>query len=118
MSDEYGSEQGGSSLGIRENIAGVLCYALGWISGLAMFFLEKKSRFVKFHALQSLVTFGVLTAAGMIFRRVPVIGWLVSLGVGLLGAAAWVVGMMRAYQGQTLKFPIAGEIAEKQTRGE
>lgn len=111
-------EQGGSSLGVPVNIAGVLCYVLGWISGLVVFFVEKKSRFVRFHALQSLITFGILTAAGFLFGRIPVLGVIVRIGVGVLGAAAWVVGMMRAFQGQTYRFPVVGDIAQKQIQGD
>src|SRR5215471_15484423 len=47
---------GPSSIGIEPNLAAALSYF--WIIGLIFFFIEKKNRFVRFHALQSLL-FGV-----------------------------------------------------------
>ncbi len=111
-------DSGGSSLNIRENVAGVLCYALGWVSGLIMFLVEKKSRFVRFHALQSLITFGILSGAALVFRRVPVLGALIGVGTAILGFAAWIWGMLRAYQGEKVKFPLIGDIADRQVLGE
>lgn len=104
-----GSAGGGSSLKIRENVAGLLCYALGWVSGLVIYLLEKQSRFVRFHAVQSIVTFGILNLALLFLRRVPVVGWVLSTA----GFVAWVVGMIRAYQGQMVKFPFAGDVAKR-----
>jgi uncharacterized membrane protein len=117
MEEDRNQEGGGSSLAIPENVAGVLCYALGWVSGLIMFFVEKKSKFVRFHALQSLITFGILSAAALVFRRVPVLGTLIGVGTGILGFAAWVMGMLRAYQGEKFKFPLVGDVADRQALG-
>jgi len=44
-----------TSLGLDENIEGALCYVLGWLTGIVFFVLEKDNRFVKFHAMQSIV---------------------------------------------------------------
>jgi uncharacterized membrane protein len=44
-----------TALGIEENIAGALCYVLGWLTGIVFLLLEKENRFVRFHAIQSLV---------------------------------------------------------------
>ncbi len=49
---------GKSSTGLDENVAGLLCYVLGWVSGLVFFLIEKESKFVKYHAMQSIVVFG------------------------------------------------------------
>jgi hypothetical protein len=48
-----------SQSGLAENVAGLLCYVLGWITGL-IFFLTDKRPFVRFHAAQSIVVFGSL----------------------------------------------------------
>ncbi|MGH9710063.1 MAG: zinc ribbon domain-containing protein, partial [Candidatus Acidiferrales bacterium] len=45
--------------GLSENVAGLLCYVLGWITGLIFLLIDKRP-FVRFHAAQSLVTFGAL----------------------------------------------------------
>jgi uncharacterized membrane protein len=102
-------ETGGSSLNVKENVAGLLCYLFGWVSGLVIYLLEKKSRFVRFHAVQSIVTFGVLSVALLVLRRVPVVGWVLSTA----SFVAWVVGMIRAYQGQMVRFPFAGDVAKR-----
>ena len=52
-----------TSTGLASNVAGLLCYVGGWISGIVFLVIEKKSKFVKFHAWQSIMTFGVLTVA-------------------------------------------------------
>src|SRR5271167_4031274 len=44
---------------MAENVAGALCYVLGWITGLIFYFIDKRP-FVRFHATQSIVVFGGL----------------------------------------------------------
>ena len=39
---------------MAEKIAGLLCYVLGWLTGLIFFFIDKRP-FVRFHAAQSIV---------------------------------------------------------------
>ena len=58
---------GGSTTGLEPNIAGLLCYLGGWITGIVFLVIEQKNKFVRFHALQSIVTFGALTVASAIF---------------------------------------------------
>ena len=43
--------------GLEENVAGLLCYVLGWVTGLIFFLIDKRP-FVKFHAAQSIVHVG------------------------------------------------------------
>lgn len=52
---EIGSEIASSrtSVGLKENIEGFLCYFLTWLTGLIFFVLETKSKLVRFHAMQS-----------------------------------------------------------------
>jgi uncharacterized membrane protein len=52
---------GKSSTGMQPNVAALLSYVLGWITGLIFFLIEKENKFVRFHAAQSLVVFGALT---------------------------------------------------------
>src|SRR5438094_7881299 len=84
-----------TSLGMDERLERVLAYSLGWISGLILFFLEK-NRNVRWHAAQSMVTFGILSilmfAVSMLrnfLAWIPLIGWLTSAGLGLLISALW-----------------------------
>ncbi len=43
--------KGKSSTGLEQNIAGLLCYVLGWITGIIFYILEKENEFVRFHAM-------------------------------------------------------------------
>ncbi len=106
-----------TSTGLTENIAGLLCYVLGWISGLVFILLEKENKFVRFHAFQSIVVFGALTIASFIFGLIPVLG--VGLGwiISILGIVLWIVLMVKAYQGTKYKLPWAGDMAEKWSGG-
>jgi uncharacterized membrane protein len=102
---------GDSSTGLKANIAALLCYLGTWITGIIFLIIEKKSQFVRFHAAQSLVVFGILSILGFILRFIPYI-WFLSTIVGLIGFVLWVVLMYKAYQGQTYKLPIVGDIAQ------
>ena len=116
---------GKTSTGMQANIAGLLCYVLGWITGLIFFLIEKENKFVRFHAMQSIVVFGALTVLQIvigiliglftaihIYFLTPILTLLYPL-LGLAGLVLWIILMVKAYQGEMFKLPIAGEIAEK-----
>ncbi len=104
-----------TSIGLEENVAGLLCYLLTWVTGLIFLLLEKENKFVRFHAMQSLVTFLSLMVvvwilsfiAMFVFILEPLV-WIVNLVILVF----WIVGMIKAYQGETYKFPVFGNIAE------
>ena len=96
---------------LEPNLAGLLCYLLGWVTGL-IFLLLEKNRFVRFHAIQSVFVFGVLNLAFCLIL-IPIVGWVFGWGVILLAFILWVVLMVRAYQGFKTKVPLAGNFAEK-----
>jgi len=102
-----------TSTGLDENVAGLLCYVLGWISGLVFFLIEKENKFVRFHALQSIIVFGVLFLAGFIIGWIPVIGWVIKWLISVLALVLWIILMIKAYQGEKFKLPWAGSLAEK-----
>ena len=102
-----------TSTGLDENVAGLLCYVLGWISGLVFFLIEKENKFVRFHALQSIIVFGVLFLAGFIIGWIPVIGWVIKWLISVLALVLWIILMIKAYQGEKFKLPWAGNLAEK-----
>lgn len=103
-----------SSTGLSANVAGLLCYVAGWITGIIFIVLEKKSIFVKFHAWQSIMTFGVLTVAYLIFSWIPFIGWILSILIGILMFVLWIILIIQAGTGKMWKVPLAGDWAEKQ----
>ena len=105
---------GRSSLGMSENTAALIAYLFGWLSGLIIFLLEKDSRFVRFHALQSLMFFGGMSLILTILGRVPVVGVLAITAGGILSFVYWVLGMIKAYRGELYRFPVVGELAAGQ----
>jgi uncharacterized membrane protein len=102
-----------TSTGLEENVAGLLSYVLFWISGLIFFLIETDNKFVRFHAMQSIIVFGFLNIVGFIFGWIPWIGWIIGSLVGGLVFAFWIVLMYKAYQGIMYKLPVAGDLAEK-----
>jgi uncharacterized membrane protein len=126
-SESAAKSEAESSTGLSANVAGLLCYVAGWITGIIFVVLEKKSTFVKFHAWQSIMVFGVLTIAQIAFW-----GILATIGVavfspglvvfaGVIGTIIWVlmvilwiILMIQAGTGKMWKVPWAGNWAEKQ----
>ena len=118
------SNPGVSQSGLSENTAALLSYVLGWITGLIFLLIDRRP-YVRFHAAQSLLTFGglhiILIVAGAIFG----FGWWfyggwANLGFGallfwlvkLVSLVLWIICMVKAYQGERFKVPITGDIAE------
>jgi len=104
---------GKTSTGMQANVAALLSYVLGWVTGLIFYLIEKDNKFVRFHAMQSIVTFGGLNVLIMVLIFIPVLGWIVMPIVSILQFILWILLMVKAYQGETFKLPIAGDIAEK-----
>ena len=121
-----------SSTGLDENVAALLSYIFGWVSGLIFFLIEKDSRLVRFHAMQSIllnVSIGVLAFVVWIVVFIlllivsqisdalsTIVGLLMTLiwlafSVGIL--IAWVMCLVKAYQSQYFKLPVIGNFAEK-----
>jgi uncharacterized membrane protein len=121
-----------SSTGLDENVAALLSYVLTWVSGLVFFLIEKDSRLVRFHAMQSIlltvlagVVFFVIWIAwivlavigtqlpGIVGSLLSLISTLVALAVWLGILIAWILCLVKAYQGQYFKLPVIGNLAEK-----
>ena len=98
-----------TSTGLDENVAGLLCYVLGWLSGIIFLLIEQDNKFVNFHARQSIIVFGILSVAGIILNLIPYIEWIAPAVSFIL----WVVLMVKAYQGKKYKIPWAGNLAER-----
>jgi uncharacterized membrane protein len=106
--------------GLAENVAGLLCYVLGWLTGLIFLLIDKRP-FVRFHAAQSIVVFGALTLLRICLTFFLIGGsgfglwWLwslISLCVTLAFFVAWILLMVMAYQGKWFEVPIAAGIAK------
>lgn len=106
--------------GLAENVAGALCYSLWWLTGLIFFFVDKRPT-VKFHAAQSIVVFGALHIAEIILARFIITSfftggwtfvWMLTDLVWLVGVVLWILLMVKAYQGEKFRVPIAADIAD------
>lgn len=63
-----------SSSGLDENIAGMLCYLFTFVGGIVFLAVEKRSRFVLFHALQSVTVFGIIMVGHVLSAFLPLFG--------------------------------------------
>lgn len=110
--------QAAPASGLSENVAGLLCYLVGWLTGL-IFLLVDKRPFVRFHAAQSIVVFGALFVLRLVFWFGWIGSWglfslmaMLSLVLSLITLVAWIVLMVFAYQGKMFEVPIAAPIAK------
>ena len=100
-----------TSIGLDEKLTGALCYLLVWVTGIVFYLLEKDNKFVRFHAMQSILVFLPLTIISWFFSWfLWWLGWLIGLLIFIL----WIVLMIKAFQGEKFKLPIVGDIAENQ----
>jgi uncharacterized membrane protein len=120
-----------SSTNFKPHVAGLLCYLGVWVTGIVFLIVERKNQIIRFHAMQSLVTFGILHIAMAIadmvrdWAVVPEAEWRwlfypqwvaanVVFGVLLaISIILWIVLMYQVYHGQLLKLPIFGDLAQK-----
>ena len=110
----YGQQ---ADTGLQQNIAGLLCYALGWLTGLVFLFIDKRP-FVRFHAMQSILVFGGIHVLHLVLTWVlfPALRlWSLLFAIsGLISLASlvlWILLMVKAYQNQWYKLPFVGDIA-------
>jgi uncharacterized membrane protein len=111
--------------GLAPNVAGLLTYLLGPITGVLFLVLEKENRFVRFHAFQSVAVGVALIAISIVLgvvssvlAFVPVLGWIVAivanLGFGLVTLVLWIALMLRALGGHEWELPVVGRWARSQ----
>jgi uncharacterized membrane protein len=102
-----------SGTGLKENVASLLCYILGFITGIIFLILEPKNKTIKFHAVQSIIVFGSIFIVDMVIGWIPIIGWIIAWILGVVAFILWIVLMYKAYQGGTYHLPVAGEFADR-----
>jgi len=113
---------------MTNNVAGCLCYLVGWITGLIFLLIEpyKNDKFVRFHAFQSIFLNVAVIAIWIGAMILSTILAFVTRGLGFfimgpLMMLVWlgvlvvvVVCMIKAYGNQQFKLPIIGDLAAKQ----
>lgn len=104
--------------GLQDNVAGLLAYL--FIPAIIFLVVEpyNKNRFIRFHSFQG-IFFGVAwavigTILGTVLMVIPILGWLISFVIWLGFLIAWIVLMIKAFQGTMFKLPVIGDLAEKQ----
>ena len=105
-----------STTGLPAHIAAILCYLLGWVSGLIFYLIEKNSEFVRFHATQSVIVFGSLTVVSIVIQVLPFLGQLVGALLSLLSLALWIILMVKAALKERFKLPWVGDLADEYAR--
>ena len=112
---------GSTSLNMEPNVLAMLCYIpfIAVISSIIILVMEKRNRFVRFHAIQSLLLAAVVIVLGIvlgIFSVIPFLGFLFFIASRIIDVAAfvlWIYLAVQAYQGKTIKLPYIGNYAEK-----
>ena len=121
-----------SSTGLDDNIAALLSYIFGWVSGLIFFIMEKDSRLVRFHAMQSILLNATALVVGIglwiAWVVIAIIGAMISESLGALFGflfgllivvfyiaifVAVILCLIKAYGRQYFKLPVIGNFAEK-----
>jgi len=107
--------------GLADNVAGMLAY-FTIIPAIIFLVLEpyNKSRFVRFHAWQSIifnVAWWILWIGLRIVVHIPLLGFLSLLVwplVGLGGLIVWIILVLKANKGEMFKLPVLGDLAQQQ----
>jgi uncharacterized membrane protein len=116
--------------GMEENVAGLVAYILGWITGLIFLLIDKRP-FVKFHAAQSIAFNIAFVAIWVVFwicssiiavvtaaMHIPIgfLTFFLSPIIGLGFLVIWIFLMYKAYNHEKFKLPIIGNIVENMVK--
>ena len=102
---------------VPSNVAGVLAYSLGWLTGIIFLCIEpyKRNPFVRFHAFQSifLSLFYILLIAGLgaLSAALGPIFALLRLALQLAFVLLWLRLMYKAFKGERFSLPFIGPLA-------
>ena len=114
-----GPSPAGSKLQLDPKIAGALCYLFGCLSGLLFFVLENENKTVRFHALQSILLFGILSLfsvfSAVLAAFTNFVAFRMAINViWILQFVAWLFMVIRTYQGENYRIPLIGDFAAQQ----
>jgi uncharacterized membrane protein len=116
-----------SSTGLSSRTAAALAYGGWWVTGLVIWFLERRDRFARFHAAQSVVAFGTIALLTLLFGALAAASlsflpaaFSALLGIGIfawvLGVALWAVSVWKAANGVDWRIPVAARWADRMIR--
>jgi uncharacterized membrane protein len=102
----------------NEKLMGAIAYFGGPVTGIIFLLVEKTNPFIRFHAMQSTVVFGLIWLFSLALSIVPILGtiimFILSPFIMLLSFILWIVLMIKAFNGEKYKLPYFGDLAEKQ----
>jgi uncharacterized membrane protein len=95
------------------NLIAAIAYFGGLITGAVVLVMEKQDRFVRFHAMQSVVVFVAVLVLHLVLAGLPLLGVVLYLPFLITVIAIWVMLMTKAWRGETYKLPYLGDLAEQ-----
>jgi len=101
--------EGGSS---DANVLAAASYLLGMLTGVAVYLIEKEDKFIRFHAVQSILLGCVVILVGFLLV-ISIIGILILPIYFIVSFILWVIMMYKAYNGERFKLPYLGDYAER-----
>lgn len=101
-------DHGKSSIGLEEGTVAAAAYFC--FLGLLLLILEKKSNFVRFHAVQSTLGFGLLAILWLTVKWIDALFWL-WWAPGLLALCFAGYMMVKALYGEEFRMPVIGHLA-------
>jgi uncharacterized membrane protein len=101
---------GKTSTGMKANVEALLCYVpfIALIAAIVFIIIEKENKFVRFHAMQSII----LSVSLLVLAFIPFINLLMII-IGPLSLILYIVLMIKSYQGEQMKLPVIGDMAQK-----
>lgn len=118
-----------------EKIKLLIAYLFGIVGGTIIYFTEKRDRFIRFHAMQSILL-SIIPFALKIIRKIVIsvfgytlwqfspafVSWPLRMIIGIISSIsgiaslAWliltIICLMHAFKGEMYKLPIIGDKAE------
>ena len=104
-----------SSTGLEPRLAAVLSYLFGFVTGIIFLVIERDSQYVRFHAMQSTVTFISLFVIRVVAEVIPLVGPALGWVANIAGIGLWALLMIKAWQGERYMLPMIGEMADERT---
>ena len=98
----------------NQNLKAAVSYLLFFVTGVIMLLVEGRNPYIRFHAIQSILTFVVWLMLALLISLVPILNIFLGLIWWLVGLFVWINLMYKANSGELYKLPWVGEIAQKQ----
>lgn len=100
-----------TSVGLNENVVAALCYVGFWFTGIFFLLIERENKFVRFHAMQSVLVFMPLALIVFLIGWIPSFGWVLADFIGMFSLFLLMAFVVMAYEGGKFKVPLVGKYA-------